>query len=73
MKKIPDHAKRVFQGVIFDVYQWQQELFDGSIETFEALRRPNTLMVIPTMGDTILLAEEVQPGKGRFLSLFGGR
>ena len=71
--KIPENAKRVFEGVIFDVYQWEQELFDGSKETFEMLKRPNTLQVIATQGDKILLADENQPVRGKFVSLFGGR
>src|SRR5215467_9321922 len=32
---IPEHAERVFQGKIFDVYQWPQKLYDGSTATFE--------------------------------------
>lgn len=40
-KKIPDHAELVFKGVLHDVYQWQQEAFDGSFLTFEAIRRRN--------------------------------
>lgn len=71
--KIPKQAKKVFTGVIFDVYQWEQELFDGSVETFEGLKRPNTLQVIATQGDKILLADENQPVKGKFISLYGGR
>ena len=63
--KIPDNAKLVFKGVIFDVYQWQQELFDGSQATFEALKRPGTVQVIPTVGDRVLLSYEEQPGKPR--------
>ncbi len=39
--KIPPNAKRVFKGIIFDVYQWQQKMFDGSKETFEMLKRAN--------------------------------
>ncbi|KKP89624.1 MAG: NUDIX hydrolase [Candidatus Moranbacteria bacterium GW2011_GWC2_37_73] len=27
---IPEHAKKVFSGTFFDVYQWEQEMFDGS-------------------------------------------
>lgn len=73
MKKIPDHAKKVFDGIIFDVYQWEQELFDGSTATFEALKRPNTVEVIPVLGDKIVLAEQEQPGKGKYMSLLGGR
>jgi len=65
--------KKVFEGVIFDVYQWEQEMFDGSKETFEMLKRPNTLQVIAVQGDKILIGEEEQPYKGKFYSLFGGR
>lgn len=72
-KKIPAHATCVFKGEIFDVYQWQQELFDGSHATFECLKRRNTVVVIPMQGDTVFYAEQEQPGKPPFISLFGGR
>lgn len=49
MAKIPSHAVKVFSGVIFDVYQWQQELFNGETATFEALRRPSTVVIIPVV------------------------
>lgn len=60
---IPDHAVRVFHGQLFDVYQWQQEMFDGSYETFEMLRRPDTIAVIAIddKGEIIACHEE-QPG-----------
>ena len=32
--KLPEQAKKVFDGEIFDVYQWDQEMYDGSTETF---------------------------------------
>jgi ADP-ribose pyrophosphatase len=70
--KIPKEAKLVFKGVIFDVYQWQQKMFDGSFETFEMLKRPNTVEIIATQGDKILLSHQSQPNKKDFLSLFGG-
>lgn len=71
---IPDRARRVFEGEIFDVYQWEQEMFDGSKETFEALRRPDTVSIIPVVDGKILLAREMQPGWQRYkLGLFGGR
>lgn len=35
---IPDHAKCVFKGVIFDVYQWEQKLYNGTTTTFEKLK-----------------------------------
>lgn len=71
--KIPAHATRVFQGVIYDVYQWQQELFDGTTATFECLKRPNTAVVIPVSGNTVFYSVQEQPGKPPFLGLFGGR
>ncbi len=73
MSKIPAHAACVFKGAIFDVYQWQQPMYDGSTATFECLKRPDTVVVIPTQGDTIFYAEQEQPNKGPYLSLFGGR
>lgn len=72
---IPEKAKKVFSGIIFDTYQWEQEMFDGTTSTFEMLRRPNTVQIIATMGDKILLAQEEQPGiaVARAVSMFGGR
>lgn len=72
-KAIPPQAKRVFKGVIYDVYHWQQEMFDGSQETFERLKRPDTVEVIAVSGDRILLQEQQQPTTDVFLSLPGGR
>lgn len=73
MSKIPPRARRVFKGEIFEVYQWEQEMFDGTHETFEMIKRPNTIQVIPTVGDKIVLAEEEQPSKPPFTSFLGGR
>jgi len=71
---LPPHAKKVFVGKIFDVYQWEQELYDGSTAIFEALRRPATIQIIPTSGDKIFLSFEEQPViKNLSFSLLGGR
>lgn len=70
---IPKEAKRVFKGVIFDVYQWEQEMFDGSRATFEALKRPYTVQVIPVMDGRILLSYEEQPHYSRKYAFLGGR
>jgi ADP-ribose pyrophosphatase len=71
---IPPNAKKVFAGTIFDVYQWEQKLFDGSVKTFERLKRPDTAQVIATVGDKILVQSEEQPDtRGSFTSLPGGR
>lgn len=71
--KLPPNAKKVFQGTIFSVYQWEQELYDGTKATFEALKRPGTIQIIPTKGDKILLSYEEQPTKPRSFTFFGGR
>ncbi|HZE86963.1 MAG TPA: NUDIX domain-containing protein [Methylomirabilota bacterium] len=71
--KIPPQAKKVFQGVIFSVYQWEQEMFDGSKATFEMLKRPNTIEILATQGDKILMSHQSQPNKLNYYSLFGGR
>lgn len=71
---IPKNAKRVFKGVIFDVYQWKQKMFDGSFATFEKLKRPYTAAVIPVTKDKkILLAFDEQPDRGGVYTTFGGR
>ena len=71
---IPDNAKRVFKGVLFDTYQWEQEMFDGTKTTFEKLKRPDTVVVFPVLPDgKIILTEQEQPGKKPFIGATGGR
>lgn len=71
---IPPQAKRVFKGVIFDVYQWEQEMYDGTTATFEKLKRPDTAVVIPVLPDQkILVASQEQPDKAPFMGFPGGR
>ncbi len=72
MKKIPDNAKKVFEGVIFDVYHWDQEMFDGSTETFEALKRRDCASILATVGNKIIINHEEQPMKEPFISIPGG-
>jgi ADP-ribose pyrophosphatase len=73
-EKIPDHAERVFKGVLFDIYQWQQEMFDGSFATFEAIKRNTSVTIIPTTrSGNLLINYEEQPYKGKFISLPGGQ
>lgn len=59
---------------MFDVYQWEQELYDGTTTTFEKLKRPDTVVVFPVMDDgKILLTKQSQPGKDDFIGGTGGR
>ncbi|MBI1309354.1 MAG: NUDIX domain-containing protein [Proteobacteria bacterium] len=73
MAKIPPHATRVFKGVIFDIYQWQQQMFNGTTATFEMAKRPATTIVIPVEGGKVYYSRQEQPGKKPFMGLFGGR
>lgn len=70
---IPDHAECVFKGVMFDVYQWPQQQFDGTVKTFEMLRRPDTVQIVVVRGTQILLVEDEQPGRTPRLHFPGGR
>lgn len=71
---IPEHAKKVFKGVLFDTYQWEQEMFDGTKTTFEKLKRPDTVVIFPVLPDgKIILTEQEQPGKEPFIGATGGR
>ena len=72
-KAIPLHAKLMFKGKIFDTYQWEQQMYDGSFVTFERLKRSCTAAVIPIVGDKILITEQEQPDTHLFISLPGGR
>ncbi|MFA7662949.1 MAG: NUDIX hydrolase [Patescibacteria group bacterium] len=71
---IPDRAKKVFTGILFDVYQWEQELFDGTKTLFEKIKRPDTVVIFPILDDgKIILTKQTQPGREPFLGTIGGR
>ncbi len=71
---IPENAKRVFKGILFDVYQWEQELYDGTRTKFEKLKRPDTVAILPILSDgKIILTEEEQPGSESFIGAITGR
>ncbi len=71
--QIPKHAKKVFTGVIFDVYHWKQKMFNNTTETFEMLKRPDTIEVIPIMGNKIILLNEEQLNIEKSYGVVGGR
>ncbi|MFA6305079.1 MAG: NUDIX hydrolase [Patescibacteria group bacterium] len=74
VKTMPQNAKKVFQGVIFDIYQWKQKLFDGSQTIFERADRPNTVEIIGvTPEKKIIVIEQKQPDSAWFWDLPGGR
>ena len=72
--KIPPNAKCVFKGVIFDVYQWEQEMFDGTYKTFEMTRlQPSVQIIALTEDKKIVLLNERQPNRENpYISFPGG-
>lgn len=70
---IPKDAKRVFEGKIFDVYQWPQQLFDGTTETFEMLSRKDTVNVMGIKDGKVVITRQKQPRKDWFYDFPGGR
>ena len=67
------NAHRVFKGVIFEVWQWDQKMFDGTTQVFERIWRAPTVEVIATVGDKILIQEEDQPNRLNNINFPGGR
>lgn len=71
---MPEDATLVFKGKMFDVFQWRQQMYDGSYQTFEKLKRPDTVVVFAVLDDgSILLTKQEQPGKSLFIGAAGGR
>ena len=70
--KIPDKANTVFEGIRFNVLQWEQELFDGNTTIFEGVRRKESVQIIVIQDNKILLLEEEQPGQKQYVGLLGG-
>jgi ADP-ribose pyrophosphatase len=73
MKRIPPHARKVFSGIIFNVWQWDQEMFDGTIKVFEMLERADSAIIIPRDGNKFLIQEEEHPGLPIFLTFPAGQ
>lgn len=73
MGKIPKNAKCIFKGILFDVYQYEQKMFDGSFRTFEKITRlPSVQIIAITSDKKLILLNEEQPGRGKYISIPGG-
>jgi ADP-ribose pyrophosphatase len=73
--QIPKNAKKVFNGILFNIYQWDQKRYDGSVVPYECARRQDSVSVIAFQDpDTIILTEQEQPGRPEpFYDVPGGR
>ncbi|MEO6078119.1 MAG: NUDIX hydrolase [Candidatus Andersenbacteria bacterium] len=66
--------KKVFQGEIFSVWQWEQKLYDGTTAIFERVERPDYAGIIGVLPDKrIIMVMDEQPHRGVELSISGGR
>lgn len=72
VSEIPKHARKVFEGKVFAIYQWPQELYDGSTTTFEMAKRQDAVGVVAVKDGKVIMLEEEQPLKGRYWSIPGG-
>ncbi|MCR4328508.1 MAG: NUDIX hydrolase [Patescibacteria group bacterium] len=70
---LPAHAKRVFKGEIFEVWQWEQKMFDGTTNTFERIWRYSTVEIFATVGDKIILEDQDQPDRKGSVTVPSGR
>ncbi len=70
---IPEKAQRVFQGVIYDAYHWDQPFFDGSSGTFEMLKRADTVVAVGVVDNKLLVIDDTQAHVGSHLGFPGGR
>jgi ADP-ribose pyrophosphatase len=62
---LPDNSKKVFQGIRWQVHQWEQIQFDGSIKIYESIKRFDTVIVYPVIDENVVILEEEQPHWGR--------
>ncbi len=69
---IPPEAKKVFSGIRTDIYQWDQEMYDGSVEIFECIRFIDGAFVIAVLPNgRILITQQEQPARHHFIWLPG--
>jgi len=69
----PPNAHLVFKGMIFEVWQWDQKMFDGSTATFERIWRYPTVEIIASVGDKIIIEDQDQPDRPGNINLPSGR
>ncbi|MBC7581413.1 NUDIX domain-containing protein [Aeromicrobium sp.] len=70
---VPDDATYAFEGKIFSVHEWKQQLYDGSTTMFEMLRRPDTTAIICIVDDKIIVLDDEQPRQKSLKCFPGGR
>lgn len=62
---LPPHARKVFHGERYEIYQWEQKQFDESVKIYESIKRFDTVIVYPVIDEKVVIIEEEQPHWGR--------
>lgn len=70
---IPKNAKRVFKGVLFETYQWQQPMYDGSVATFEMAKNFDYVQIVAVKDGKLVIINDEQPHRGMHTHFPGGR
>ena len=71
---MPKNAKKVFQGELFSVWQWEQEMYDGSFATFERIQRADYAYAVGVLDDErLLLVKDEQPDRDWVITPAGGK
>ncbi len=74
MTKIPQSAEKVFSGILLDVYQWQQEMFDGTTQTFEyGIKQPVCGIFVVTKDKKIIYLKQEQPARSQYYAIPAGK
>ena len=71
-KGLAENAVCVFKGVIFEVWQWEQKMFDGTTEIFERAYRIPSALIVAVVGEKIMIERQSQPNHHNYLSLPSG-
>lgn len=69
---IPKHAKKVFHGTVFHIFQWEQKMFNSKIKIFERAQSHDGATIIAAVGKKIIVLNQKQPTTKWYLSLPGG-
>lgn len=72
-KLIPPEGESKFVGEVYEVFQWPEPMFDGSVATFEMLRRPDTVKIVAIKDGRVIVTYQRQPRADWFYDFPGGK
>jgi ADP-ribose pyrophosphatase len=70
---MPDSAKRIHKGELFDTYQWPQKMYDGTTKTFEMIKTFDYVQIVAVKDGEVLIIDDEQPHRGIHTHFPGGR